>query len=62
MTARQLLKKIVAKHNIQKSHIHIFHNRLLGEVGFNQNSVGADVVIREKVTLTENSGMKTSTK
>ena len=53
---------MVAKHNIQKSHIHIFHNRLLGEVGFNQNSVGADVVIREKVTLTENSGMKTSTK
>ena len=24
--------KMIAKHNIEKAHIHIFHNRLLGEV------------------------------
>ena len=29
--ARQLLKKIIAKHNIQKTRIHIFHNKLLSE-------------------------------
>ena len=51
-------EKIITKYKIQKTLIHIFHNRLLGD----QNSAGADIVMRPKVTLTKNFGMKTSTK
>ena len=32
MLTRQLLNKIIIKHNIKKTQIHIFHNRFLGEV------------------------------
>ena len=28
----RLLKEIITKHNIQKTHIHSFHNKLLGEL------------------------------
>ena len=62
--ARQLLKrKIIAKQNIQKTHIHIFHNKLLGEVAIILDVVSdSDVVMRAKVILTKNFSINTSTK
>ena len=55
---------MITKHNIQKTNIHSFHNRLLGEATVNLelflNSAGAYVVMRSEVTLTENFGMKTN--
>ena len=66
-------EKIITKHNIQETHIHIFHNRLTGRIRyksavvsdfprFNQNSTGADALMPTKVILTKKFGMKTSTK
>ena len=53
---------MITKHNIQKTNIHSFHNRLLREATVNLelflNSAGAYVVMRSEVTLTENFGMK----
>ena len=66
-------RKVITKHDIQKPHIHNFHNRLLGKVAvilelfselkrFYQSSAGADAVLRMKVTLIKNFDMKASTK
>ena len=52
--ARQLIKKsiIIAKHNIQKTHIDIFHNKLLGDVAIILNVVlDSGVVMRVNVIL-----------
>ena len=56
-------KEMIRKHNIQGTHINSFHNRSLREVTvilelLNQKSAGADVVMRTKVTLPKNFGMK----
>ena len=57
-------KKTTTQHNIKKTHIHIFRNRLPGvaaiilELLF-QNSEGAVVVMCAKVTLTKNFSIKT---
>ena len=44
---------MMAKHNIQKTHIHIFHNKLLREVAIILDVVSdSDNVMRAKVILT----------
>ena len=48
-------RKIIAKHNIQKTHIHIFHNKLLREVAIALDVVSdSDVVMRAIIILTKN--------
>ena len=54
---------MMAKHNIQKTHIHIFHNKLLREVAIILDVVSdCDIVKRAKVILAKNFGINTSTK
>ena len=56
-------RKMIAKHNIQKSHIHIFRKKLLGEVAIILDVVSdCHTVKRAKVILTKNFGINTSTK
>ena len=56
-------RKIIAKHNIQKTHIHIFHNKLPGKVAIILDAFSdSDVVMRAKVILTKNVSVNTSTK
>ena len=60
---RPLLRNVITKHNIQKTHIHIFYN-IAGRSRYNsgvvselQNSARADVAMRAKVifsTMYEN--------
>ena len=55
-------RKIIAKHSIQKAHIHIFHNRLLGEVAIILDVVSdTEVVMHAKVILTKNFSINTNT-
>ena len=60
---RQLVKKNNSKTYIQKTHIPIFHNKLLGEVAIILDVVSdSDVVMRAKVILTKNFSINTNTK
>ena len=57
------LRKVIAKHNIQKTHVHIFCNKLQGEVAIILDAVSdCDIVKRAKVILAKNFGINTSTK
>ena len=54
---------IIANHNIQKTHIHTFHNKLLGEVAMIVDVVSDfDVLMRAKVILAKNLITNTSIK
>ena len=56
-------RKMIAKHNTQKSHIHIFRKKLLGEVAIILDVVSdCHTVKRTKVILTKNFGINISTK
>ena len=61
--ARQLLEKNNSKAHIQKTHIHIFHNKLLGEVAIILDVVSdSEIVMRAKVILTKNFNINTNAK
>ena len=54
---------MIANDNIQKTHTHIFHNKLLGEVAVILDIVSdSDVAMRAEVILTKNFGINVSTK
>ena len=56
-------RKILAKHNIQKTHINIFHNKLMGEVAIIVDVVSdSNVLMRAKIILTKNFSINTNTK
>ena len=55
--------KTASKENIQKIHIHIFHNKLMGGVAIILDVIcDCDIVKRAKVILAKSFGINTSTK
>ena len=63
MPCKAASRKSDSKNNIQKTHVHIFRKKLLGEVAIILDVVSdCHTVKRAKVILTKNFGINTSTK